>query len=69
MTAADYQAIAADAAQATTRVEAVTEQVRLRGAAFDYDAPLPDLHIRKARSWEPAARHYRDLSESEKEPQ
>ena len=34
---------------------------------FDYDAPLPDLHIRQARSWEPAARHYRDLTEEEKE--
>jgi hypothetical protein len=35
-------------------------------AAFDYDAPLPDLHIRKARSWEPAARHYRDLTDDER---
>ena len=69
MTSAEHQAIAADAAQATVRVEAVTEQVRLRGQVFDYDAPLPDLHIRKARSWEPAARHYRDIDESEKEPQ
>lgn len=34
-------------------------------AEFDPSAPLPDLHI-PARSWEPAARHYRDLSESEK---
>jgi hypothetical protein len=33
---------------------------------FDYDAPLPDLHIRKARSWEPAARHYRDLTQDER---
>lgn len=30
-------------------------------APFDYDAPLPDLHIRQSRSWEPAARHYRDI--------
>ena len=66
MTAAEYQAIAAETAQATAHVEAVTEQVRLRGK-FDYDAPLPDLHIRKARSWEPAARHYRDLDGDEKE--
>jgi len=52
MTAAQYQALAADAVQATVHVEAVTEQVRLRGQVFDYDAPLPDLHIRHPRSWE-----------------
>lgn len=34
---------------------------------FDPMAPLPDLHIRKTRSWEPAARHYRDLTEAEKQ--
>ena len=34
--------------------------------AFDYDAPLPDLHIRQARSWEPAARRYRDLTAEER---
>lgn len=33
---------------------------------FDFNAPLPDLHIRQQRSWEPAARHYRDLTEQEK---
>lgn len=32
---------------------------------FDYDAPLPDLHISRARSWEPAARHYQDLTPEE----
>jgi hypothetical protein len=36
-------------------------------APFDYNAPLPDLNIRATRSWEPAARRYRDLAESEKE--
>ena len=66
MTAADYQALAADAAQATARVEAVTEQVWLRGQ-FDYDAPLPPMPDYRARSWEPAARHYRDLDGDEKE--
>jgi hypothetical protein len=35
-------------------------------AAFDPAAPLPDLHIRQTRSWEPAARHYQDLTEAEK---
>jgi hypothetical protein len=36
-------------------------------APFDHAAPLPDLRTPKqARSWEPAARHYRDLTEDEK---
>lgn len=34
--------------------------------SFDFNAPLPDLHIRQSRSWEPAARHYRDLTEEER---
>ena len=35
---------------------------------FDPNAPLPDLNIgRRAHSWEPAARHYRDLTEAEKQ--
>lgn len=39
-------------------------------APFDHAAPLPDLHTPKqARSWEPAARHYRDLTEQEKNEQ
>lgn len=29
---------------------------------FDYNAPLPPLNIRQSRSWEPAARHYQDLT-------
>lgn len=62
MTAAEYQALAAATADETARVEAATNRL-----AFDYDAPLPDLHIHHARSWEPAARHYRDLDETEKE--
>jgi hypothetical protein len=66
MTAAEYQALATDAAQAIVRVEAVTEQVRLRGLAFDYDAPLPPMPDYRARSWEPAARHYRDLDDDER---
>jgi len=33
---------------------------------FDYNAPLPDLHIRETRSWEPAARRYRDLDADER---
>lgn len=35
-------------------------------APFDPVAPLPDLHISQARGWEPAARHYKDLTEVEK---
>ena|GEM_PF-1799845 len=42
-------------------VEAIHER-----KAFDYDAPLPDLNIRQARSWEPAARRFRDLTEEER---
>lgn len=38
-------------------------------AVFDPAAPLPDLHIRQNRSWEPAARHYQDLTETEKTEQ
>lgn len=33
---------------------------------FDFNEPLPDLNIHKSRSWEPAARHYQDLTEAEK---
>jgi len=69
MTAAEYQALAANTKQATVRVEAVTEQVRLRGQVFDYDAPLPPMPDYRARSWEPAARHYRDMDDDEKESQ
>lgn len=36
---------------------------------FDYMAPLPPLNIRQSRSREPAARHYRDLTEAEKAEQ
>ena len=53
-------------------VEGVTAQQQLRGLTNDFDraAPLPDLNIRRARaSWEPAARHYRDLTDAEKEQQ
>lgn len=33
---------------------------------FDYNAPLPTFPDYRARSWEPAARHYRDLDETER---
>lgn len=36
---------------------------------FDYDAPLPIFPDYRRRSWEPAARHYRDLTPEEKAEQ
>ena len=38
-------------------------------APFDPAAPLPPMPDYRARSWEPAARHYRDLDDHEKEGQ
>jgi hypothetical protein len=67
MTAADYQSMSADLTEATAQAEGTTEQARLRGLVFDYDEPLPPMPDYRARSWEPAARHYRDLTEDEKE--
>ncbi|MFF1382811.1 hypothetical protein ACFVWT_04520 [Arthrobacter sp. NPDC058288] len=66
MTAAELNAEAATIAAEITLVQGVTAQQRLRGltGAFDYHAPLPET-VR--RSWEPAARRYRELGESEKE--
>lgn len=32
---------------------------------FDYGAALPDLHIPVTQSWEPAAKHYRDIEPTE----
>lgn len=66
MTAAELNAAADAAAAETSRYELLTNQAQTTGAIFDYNAPLPDLHIRKNRSWEPAARHYRDLDETER---
>lgn len=65
MTAAELHAEAAVIAEDVALVTGMTAQQKLRGLVFDYNAPLPDLHIRQARSWEPAARHYRDLTEGE----
>ena len=54
MTASDYLAEAAALAAEVALVQGVTVQQQLRGltAAFDYNAPLPDLHIRAVRGWE-----------------
>jgi len=72
MTAAEYQSLASTAAQEITLIEGTTEQALLRGIvaaaeAFDYAAPLPPMPGYRGRSWEPAARHYRDLTTDEKE--
>ena len=69
MTAAEYLAEAAELADEVTLVQGVTAQQQLRGLMFDYNAPLPDLNIRETRSWEPAARRFRDLNDDEKESQ
>jgi hypothetical protein len=67
--AAKLLAEAAQLEQETVLVQGVTAQQQLRGLVFDPNAPLPDLHIRATRSWEPAARHYQDLTEAEKAEQ
>ena len=69
MTAAEFLAEAAQVAAAVTLVQGVTAQQQLRGLVFDYNEPLPDLHIRETRSWEPAARRYRDLTTEERTEQ
>jgi len=74
MTSAEYQALAIQAGQDTVTVEATTAQVLLRGIvaaaeAYDHMAPLPPMPDYRARSWEPAARHYRDLNEEERAEQ
>lgn len=67
MTAGELLAEAAQLEQEVALVNGVTDQQRLRGLVFDPAAPLPDLHItRAAASWEPAARHYRDLTPDER---
>ena len=57
MTAAEFLAEAAVLAAEVALVQGVTVQQQLRGltAAFDYNAPLPDLNIRETRAWETTA--------------
>ncbi|MEO5317614.1 hypothetical protein PV761_03335 [Arthrobacter sp. CC3] len=65
--AAKLLAEAAQLEQETVLVQGVTAQQQLRGLMFDPMEPLPDLHITAPpASWEPAARHYRDLSPEER---
>ena len=68
MTAAELSAINDAAAAETSRFELLTNQAQTTGAIFDYNAPLPVMpDHRHTRSWEPAARHYRDLTDEERE--
>jgi len=69
MSAAELHAEAATIAAEVVLVQAVTAQQQLRGLVFDRNEPLPDLHIRATRSWEPAARRYRDLTTEERAEQ
>lgn len=66
MTAADLQATARAAAVETARLEALTNQATTSGLIFDYHEPLPPMPDYRTRSWEPAARHYRDLTGDER---
>lgn len=66
MSAAELNGIAAAAEVETARYEALTNQAQTSGLVFDYNAPLPTFPDYRARSWEPAARHYRDLDDTER---
>ena len=67
MTAAELNAITDAAAAETSRFELLTNQAQTTGAVFNYMQPLPVMpDHRNHRSWEPAARHYRDLDETER---
>lgn len=66
MTAADLNTLRDDAATETARLEALTNQATTTGILFDHMQPLPPMPDYRGRSWEPAARHYRDLTPEEK---
>jgi hypothetical protein len=53
MTAAELNAITADAAGRTARFELLTNQAETTGLVFDYSQPLPPLRThRTRREWE-----------------
>lgn len=66
MTAAELNGIAAAAEVETARYEQLTNQAQTSGKVFEYMEPLPTFPDYRARSWEPAARRYRDLDDEEK---
>ena len=68
MTAAELNEYAKGAAAETSRFELLTNQAQTSGLVFDHMQPLPAMpDHRNHRSWEPAARHYRDLTDEERE--
>lgn len=73
MTAGELQDLSAELAEDVAQAEGTTEQALLRGIvaaaeAFDHMKPLPQLRAhRPSRLWEPAARHYQNLTETEKQ--
>jgi len=53
MTAAELNAITADAAARTARFELLTNQAETTRLVFDYNMPLPPMpHHRTHREWE-----------------
>jgi hypothetical protein len=52
MTAAELNAITADAAQRTARFELLTNQAETTGVVFDYSQPLPPMPHYRPREWE-----------------
>ena len=66
MTAAELNGIAAAAEVETARYEHLTNQAQTSGKVFEYMEPLPTFPDYRARSWEPAARHYRELDDTER---
>ena len=68
MTAAELNAAADAAAAETSRFELLTNQAQTSGVVFDHMAPLPVMpDHRHTRSWEPAARRFKDLTDEERE--
>ncbi|QDG65817.1 hypothetical protein NIBR502772_05950 [Pseudarthrobacter sp. NIBRBAC000502772] len=65
MTITDLNALSAELTEATQQVEGATEQVRITGLVFEYDAPLPPLKQHpRTKLWEPASVGFRDLPEA-----
>ena len=52
MTAAELNAVGADAAARTARLELLTNQAETTGVIFDYSAPLPPMPHYRPREWE-----------------